>query len=124
MIDGVVVFIGVFGSGKSTIASVLAQRIGAKFVDGDFLHPRAKVLKMASRRPLNDENRVPSLDRLNNAIFAMHRLGGSSLLVCSALKKACRDRLREGNPELRFVYLQGSRETILQRLSQRRGHFF
>lgn len=47
-----------------------------------------------------------------------------SLLVCSALKKRYRDRLREGNSNVHFIYLKGDKAVIEARLKQRKGHFF
>ncbi len=115
---------GVSGSGKTTVAAALARALHTSLLDGDFLHPRANVLKMASGRPLTDEDRAPWLTALNDAAFAMARTQPVSLLVCSALKRRYRDRLREGNPTLSFVYLKGSRELIRQRMEARSGHYF
>ena len=118
------VVMGVSGSGKSAVAAAAARQLSAGFLDGDFLHPRSNILKMAAGEALNDDDRAPWLAALNDAIFAMQRTNPVSLLVCSALKKSYRDRLREGNRNLHFLYLKGDKTVIEERLKQRKGHFF
>jgi gluconokinase len=81
-------------------------------------------MKMASGEPLNDEDRKPWLKALNDAAFAMQRTNKVSLIVCSALKKDYRDQLRDGNPNLSFIYMKGDFEVIESRLKARKGHFF
>ena len=120
----VYVLMGVSGSGKSAVASEVAHRLNAAFLDGDFLHPRCNIVKMSSGEPLNDDDRKPWLQALNDAAFAMQRTNKVSLIVCSALKKSYRDILRKGNPNLSFIYLKGDFEVIEQRLKARKGHFF
>ncbi|STF80191.1 gluconate kinase [Escherichia coli] len=80
--------------------------------------------KWASGEPLNDDDRKPWLQALNDAAFAMQRTNKVSLIVCSALKKHYRDLLREGNPNLSFIYLKGDFDVIESRLKARKGHFF
>lgn len=118
------VLMGVSGSGKSVVASEVAHQLHAAFLDGDFLHPRRNIMKMASGEALNDEDRIPWLQALNDAAFAMQRTNKVSLVVCSALKKSYRDRLRDGNPNLSFIYLKGDFDVIESRLKARKGHFF
>lgn len=118
------VLMGVSGSGKSAVATGVAQQLQAAFLDGDFLHPKSNILKMASGHALNDDDRKPWLVALNNAIFAMQRTNGISLVVSSALKKSYRDILREGNHNLYFIYLKGDAVVIEERLKARKGHFF
>lgn len=118
------VLMGVSGSGKSAVASEVAHQLNAAFLDGDFLHPRSNILKMASGEPLNDDDRTPWLKALNDAAFAMQRTNKVSLIVCSALKKHYRDLLRDGNPNLSFIYMKGDFEVIENRLKARKGHFF
>ena len=102
---------GVSGSGKSAVASEVAHQLHAAFLDGDFLHPRRNIEKMASGEPLNDDDRKPWLQALNDAAFAMQRTNN-------------RDLLREGNPNLSFIYLKGDFDVIESRLKARKGHFF
>ncbi|MCL0004941.1 gluconokinase [Providencia rettgeri] len=118
------VLMGVSGSGKSAVATGVAQQLQAAFLDGDFLHPKSNILKMASGHALNDDDRKPWLVALNNAIFAMQRTNRVSLMVSSALKKSYRDILREGNHNLYFIYLKGDAVVIEERLKARKGHFF
>ncbi|MTB66145.1 gluconokinase [Providencia sp. wls1943] len=118
------VLMGVSGSGKSAVASGVAQQLQAAFLDGDFLHPKSNIMKMASGQALNDDDRRPWLEALNGAIFAMQRTNQVSLVVCSALKKSYRDILREDNKNLYFIYLKGDAAVIEERLRARRGHFF
>lgn len=120
----VFILMGVSGSGKSAVANKVAYQLGTAFLDGDFLHPRSNLTKMASGHALNDDDRLPWLKALNNAIFAMQRTHGISLIVCSALKKSYRDILRKDNKDLSFLYLKGDFDLIESRLHARKGHFF
>ncbi|CAK9886573.1 MAG: Thermoresistant gluconokinase [Candidatus Erwinia impunctatus] len=120
----VFVLMGVSGSGKSAVANAVACQTHAAFLDGDFLHPRSNIEKMSQGNPLNDDDRRPWLQAINDAAFAMQRTNAVSLIVCSALKKSYRDALRAGNPYLTFIYLRGDIDTIEQRLRARKGHFF
>lgn len=118
------VIMGVSGSGKSVVASGVSRELESAFLDGDFLHPRANIEKMGSGHALNDDDRRPWLEALNDAIFAMQRTNNVSLVVCSALKKQYRDILRKGNKNLYFIYLNGEFDLIESRLKSRKGHFF
>ncbi|WP_256853239.1 gluconokinase [Pantoea sp. Fr+CA_20] len=120
----VFILMGVSGSGKSVVANQVSHQLNTAFLDGDFLHPRANILKMAEGHPLNDDDRLPWLQALNDAAFAMQRTQAISIIVCSALKKHYRDILRQGNDNLRFIYLKGDFDTIESRLKARKGHFF
>ncbi|WP_428944821.1 gluconokinase [Pantoea sp. FN060301] len=120
----VFVLMGVSGSGKSVVANAVAYHLKTAFLDGDFLHPRANIAKMAHGHPLNDEDRQPWLKAINDAAFAMQRTNPVSLIVCSALKKRYREILREGNDNLSFIYLKGDFATIEARLRERKAHFF
>lgn len=118
-----IILMGVSGTGKTTVGLALSQAIGAKFIDGDDLHPRQNIVKMASGQPLEDSDRLPWLDRIGDVIFSLGQKNESGILVCSALKKRYRDQLRQGNPALRFLWLTGDYNCILQRMQQRKGHF-
>ncbi|MCP1439247.1 gluconokinase [Erwinia persicina] len=120
----VFVLMGVSGSGKSAVANAVAYHLKAAFLDGDFLHPRSNIQKMADGHPLNDDDRRPWLKAINDAAFAMQRTNQVSLIVCSSLKKSYRDILREGNDNLSFIYMKGDFDTIEGRLRARKGHFF
>lgn len=120
----VFILMGVSGSGKSAVASRISCDLNTAFLDGDFLHPRANIIKMAEGHPLDDNDRLPWLQALNDAAFAMQRTQAVSIVVCSALKKSYRDLLRKGNSNLKFIYLRGDFETIEARLKARKGHFF
>jgi gluconokinase len=117
----VLVIMGVAGSGKSTVAGLLAGRLGWELAEGDDMHPPANIAKMAAGHPLTDEDRRPWLARVAAWILehtAAHRPG---IVTCSALKRSYRDVLR-GDAVI-FVYLAASRELIAQRLAARHGHF-
>lgn len=118
-----IILMGVSGSGKSTIGAAVAREIKAKFIDGDDLHPRANIQKMASGQPLNDDDRAPWLQRLNDAAYSLNHKNETGIIVCSALKRRYRDLLRKDNDNMVFVYLKGSFEVILARLQARSGHF-
>jgi len=118
-----IVVMGVSGSGKSTIAAMLAARLGWTYEDGDWFHPRANVEKMHAGVPLTDEDRWPWLYAIAAAIDDARRSASHVVIACSALKRAYRDILRDGRNDVRFVYLKGDQKLIAHRMSLREGHF-
>jgi gluconokinase len=117
----VLVLMGVTGSGKSTVGGLLAGRLGWDFGEGDDLHPRENVDKMASGRPLTDEDRRPWLRRIRAWIDGHIANGEPGIITCSALKRGYRDILR--NEHVVFVHLAGSRDQLGSRMTARQGHF-
>ena len=117
----VLVVMGVSGTGKSTVAALLAGHLGWPLQEGDDLHPEANVDKMEQGVPLTDDDRWPWLDRVGGWIDEQVRRGEPGIITCSALKRAYRDRLRR--PNVVFVYLAGTREAITRRMAARAGHF-
>ena len=111
---------GVSGSGKSTVGSALARRLGVPFADADDLHPPENVAKMAAGHPLDDQDRLPWLEMVG-AWLAAHPDGG--VMSCSALKRAYRDQLRRHAPQARFLLLDGPQDVIARRQADRPGHF-
>lgn len=113
---------GVSGCGKSTIGKMLAESLHYPFFDGDDYHLEANVKKMAEGHPLTDEDRFGWLATLNQ--LAKKHSEKGAVITCSALKESYRALLaRQLNATVRFVYLTGSFELIMQRLRQRKGHF-
>jgi gluconokinase len=119
----VVVVMGVSGSGKSTIASMLAHRLNWIFEEGDWFHPRSNIEKMHRGEPLTDEDRWPWLEGIAAWIDATRHAGNHGTVACSALKRAYRDILVGERPDVRIVYLKGERDLIARRLAARNGHF-
>jgi carbohydrate kinase (thermoresistant glucokinase family) len=114
---------GVSGCGKSTVAGLLAARLGWDLVEGDDLHPAANVAKMRSGIALTDADRLPWLGRIAAWIAEHVESGRDGIVTCSALKRSYRDLLRGGNDGVVFVYLRGTKEVIAQRLAVRHGHY-
>ena len=117
----VLVLMGVSGCGKSTVAALLAGRLGWDFEEGDDLHPPANIAKMAAGHALDDEDRQPWLEQVAAWIRERTDAGRPGIITCSALKRSYRDVLRGDRVE--FVYLAGTREQIAKRLAARHGHF-
>lgn len=110
---------GVSGTGKTTAGRAVAERLSRPFLDADDLHPESSVAKMAAGIPLTDEDRWPWLDDVA-AWLAAHPDG---VCACSALRRAHRDRLRAGAPDVRFLMLTAPSDILSDRLQHRRGHY-
>lgn len=119
----VYVVMGVTGSGKSTVGAALAHALGIGFVEGDDYHPVENVKRMASGTPLTDEDRSGWLHALANRIREAREAGTGLVLTCSALKRSYRDILRSASPGVQFVFLDGPRSLLEERVAGRRGHF-
>jgi gluconokinase len=117
------VVMGVTGSGKTTVATEVARRLGWDFTEGDDHHPAANVEKMRQGIPLDDRDRRPWLLELAAWVGRHEQEGRSCVLTCSALKRSYRDLLRDGHPSVWFAHVSGPRELITDRVSQRRGHY-
>jgi gluconokinase len=118
-----IVVMGVSGSGKSTIAAMLAHRLHWIYEDGDWFHPESNVEKMHHGEPLTDEDRWPWLRAIAAWIDKTRQSGGHGIVACSALKRAYRDVLVGARRDVRIVFLKGDRDLIARRVAARADHF-
>ena len=119
----ILVVMGVSGAGKSSVAKELAARLGWPFEEGDWLHPAANIAKMHAGIGLTDTDRQPWLEAVAAWIDGQRAKGRPAIITCSALKRSYRDMIIGDRPEVRLVYLRGSRALIAGRLAGRQEHF-
>lgn len=120
----VYIVMGVSGSGKTTIGRMLAKMLAINFYDADDFHSQNNINKMKNFVPLNDEDRIPWLLDLSEHIAQWNRDKGA-VLACSALKEKYRQVLsRDGKKKVAFIYLEGNKNIILERMKRRKEHFF
>lgn len=118
-----VVVMGVSGCGKTTVAQGISRATGLVFAEADQFHSDANVAKMRAGQPLDDADRAPWLEALAAWMTAEDARGRSTVIACSALRRAYRDVLRAGPPTLDFVHLDGPAEVVRQRMATREGHY-
>ncbi|MDE3740648.1 gluconokinase [Maribacter polysaccharolyticus] len=119
---GIYIVMGVSGSGKTTVGTLLANTLQLPFFDGDDYHPESNVKKMASGKALNDQDRKEWLETLNRLAREHKSIG--AVIACSALKESYRASLRKDVMEqMTFIYLKGSFSAINRRLQGRKGHY-
>ncbi|OIV35987.1 gluconate kinase [Mangrovactinospora gilvigrisea] len=118
-----VVVMGVAGAGKTTVAALLAERLGLPLAEADEFHPAANIAKMSAGIPLEDADRWPWLEAVKEWLRARHEDGTGGVVTCSALRRAYRDLLRTAAPEVAFLHLTGSRALLEDRIGHREGHF-
>ena len=111
---------GVSGSGKSTVGSMLAVLLGVPYLDADGLHPEANIATMAEGAPLTDDDRWPWLARVGEELAGAPR---GVVMACSALRLTYRSVLRTQAPDAVFVHLHGTQEQLAARMAARLDHF-
>jgi len=119
----VLIFMGVAGSGKTTVARLFAKKTGAIFYEGDDFHPLENVAKMRAGIPLADADRKVWLQSLRKVIVRALARKECAALTCSALKAKYRDALAADDARVKWVHLTGPPALIAGRLKNRRGHF-
>jgi len=118
-----IVVMGVSGSGKTTVAELLAETLGWEYAEGDDFHSDANVDKMRRGEPLTDEDRWPWLRSLAAHLEARQRAGHSLVVTCSALRRAYRDVLRDIEHPVRFAHIEPSPDVLRERMALRKGHY-
>ncbi|GMA74147.1 gluconokinase [Methylorubrum aminovorans] len=118
----VLVVMGVSGSGKSTVAALLAERLGWTFADGDDFHTPDSIARMRDGHPRR--RGAPTLarphPRLDRRPTRGRRECGRRLFGPETRLSPDPDRCL---PRIRLVFLEGSRELIQDRIRARHGHF-
>ncbi|HEY3574259.1 MAG TPA: gluconokinase [Arthrobacter sp.] len=117
------VVMGVAGSGKSTIAAALSKHLGWASAEADEFHPQSNINKMSQGIPLQDQDRWPWLQQIQDWMTGQARGGHSTVLTCSALKQSYRNLLSEAEGRVIFIHLHGDAELLSQRMQGREGHF-
>jgi gluconokinase len=119
----VLVLMGVSGCGKTTVAGILADRLGWPFAEGDTLHRRSNIEKMTAGHPLSDADRERWLVSVAEWVEGRLDRGDCGVITCSALKRRYRDVINRRGRGVVFVLLAGDKETVAARLAARVGHF-
>ena len=113
---------GPAGSGKTTVGELLAAQMQWEFADADNFHSPANIEKMSRGIPLSDDDRIPWLNSIREAMLQWDAQHRNVVLACSALKRSYREQLQI-NSNVKLVYLKGSYELLRVRLHSRKGHY-
>lgn len=119
----IIVLMGVSGCGKTAVGRMLAERLGAVFIEGDSLHSPQNVDKMSRGIALTEAERLPWLGRIHVEMNHLRMQKKIGVVACSALSRQARQLLGVSDPDVVLVYLHGARELIAERLNQRTGHY-
>lgn len=116
----IILIMGVCGSGKSTIANLLSEKLNIPVLEGDSFHTPENKQKMNQGIALTDDDRIPWLTSLNSEIKSQTT---SVIVACSALKESYREILFSGVQNKKIILLHSTKEILSQRLSDRKDHF-
>jgi gluconokinase len=119
----IIIIMGVCGSGKSTVAQILSQKLGIDFIEGDTFHSEENVKKMANDEPLTEDDRIPWLKSIRSAIDEYQEKGDGAIVTCSALSRNSRRILGVENAGVQLVYLHARESILAQRMTLRENHF-
>ncbi len=119
----IILVMGVSGSGKTTVGEKLAESLGCEFRDADDFHPQKNIEKMRNGIALNDADRLPWLQKMQDVIKQRLSENTNIVITCSALKESYRQMLLIDRDFVKLVYLKGSFELIHKRLKERLNHF-
>ncbi|XP_022159527.1 uncharacterized protein LOC111025918 isoform X2 [Momordica charantia] len=105
---------------------MLAKAMNLNFLDADDFHPNSNKEKMSKGIPLSNEDRLPWLEKVRDALKESIACKKSVVLGCSALQKQYREILRSADPNyeigscvVKFVLLDAPPEVIAYRLERR-----
>ena len=122
-IPPICVVMGVAGAGKTSVGRLLARRLNVEFIEGDAFHPPENIAKMENGISLTDSDRYPWLLALREKMDTIRQQGNGAVVACSALKAKYRQILLSGGTTITWIFLDGQRSLLQQRLQQRQGHF-
>ena len=118
------VVMGVSGCGKSSVASALAKAFNMHFIEADDYHSKLAKAQMAAGIPLTDDIRSDWIARLCQAVSTARKTNPLMILACSALRASHRQLLLNSEIPVTFLFLDGEKSVIADRLSRRAEHFF
>lgn len=119
----ILVVMGVSGVGKSTVAKMLALKLGWSFLEADDYHSAENIRKMQQAIALDDADRYPWLININKTLQKTETESHNTVLACSALKKQYRSILASQIKHIEFILLEASEQKIRERLVNRNKHF-
>jgi gluconokinase len=118
-----IIIMGVSGSGKSTLARALAEIYGYAYLDGDDFHSAESRALMAEGIPLTDDQRAPWVAAIKQSLQDNANHLKHTILAFSGLREKHREALRSAGLRTLVLYLNGNKDTIQDRMNNRKGHF-
>ena len=118
------IVMGVSGSGKSTVAKVLADELNYVSMEADDFHSAEAQLHMSQNKPLTDEHRRPWIAAMLAYLQALAPSCNGVVLAYSGLKKQHRQQFRQLPFHCHYLYLHGEKSVLVKRLEARQDHFF
>jgi carbohydrate kinase (thermoresistant glucokinase family) len=121
----IIIISGPVGSGKSTLAAGISKALSILWIEGDSMHSKDAIEKIANRIPLTDEDRWLWLETIKATALLKLRESerGDIVVTCSALKRSYQDELRKSSVmEAVFLLLESEKHVLKERLEKREGN--